>query len=384
MSEFSKRLILVLSSVVIFLLLAEFTVRLTEPKEIMRYFFMSSDDVLDHKFVPNGKGFFETTEFRTEYVINSLGLRDREFSKEKPDHVFRILMLGDSFTEGNGVNSAETFSKCLERMLDSANIPFHCEVINAGVGSYSTLPEYLYLKTSGLQLQPDLVVLNFDMSDVYDDIQYTKRAKFDERGLPIAITPESETVSSSWFIRSLVSIKDFFKEHTRLYNVVRIRLDRYLNKSGSEHIVSGDVRYDKYALLKEDQSVRGPGDWTLSEKYLLMIRDTLHAAGIEFSVCVYPYGLQISPREWSVGRRYWGFKQDTVYSVKPQAYLQGFCEAQGIHVINLCEDFKERAKTTYPMYYDYDGHWRPEGHAVAAGAMFRELEPLIVRRGFHR
>ena len=84
MSELSKRVLLVCSSVVIFFVLAECMVRLIEPKEIMRYFFLTSDDILDHKFIPNGRGFFETMEFRTEYVINSLGLRDREFPLQKP------------------------------------------------------------------------------------------------------------------------------------------------------------------------------------------------------------------------------------------------------------------------------------------------------------
>lgn len=383
MHEFSNRLILVVSSIMVFLLLAELTVRLSEPREIMRYFFMTNDELLDHRFVPHGRGFFKTTEFRTEYVINSLGLRDREFSVNKPDSVVRILMLGDSFTEGNGVNSNQTFSKRLEKMLNTAGLPFGCEVINAGVGSYSPLPEYLYLKNFGLQLQPDIVILNFDLSDVYDDIQYTARAKFDDRGVPIGITPQRETVSSSWIVRRLVGIKNFFKEHTQLYNFIRIRLDMYLNTPANENVLNGDFRYDKYALLKEDGHSRGPEEWTLSEKYLFMIRDTLRAHGIEFLVCVYPYGLQVSPREWIAGRAYWSFKQDTVYSMKPQEFLQGLCEAHGINVINLCSDFRERSKQIYPLYYDYNGHWKPEGHEVAAAGMFRALKPLLMKKDRH-
>ena len=36
--------------------------------------------------------------------INSLGFRDREHSLQKPEGVFRVLVLGDSVTEGFGVD----------------------------------------------------------------------------------------------------------------------------------------------------------------------------------------------------------------------------------------------------------------------------------------
>ena len=121
----------------------------------------------------------------------------------------------------------------------------------------------------------------------------------------------------------------------------------------------------------------------MSEKYLLMIRDTLNALGIEFLVCVYPYGLQVSPREWSAGRSYWGFKQDTVYSMKPQEFLQRLCESQGIQVINLCTDFIAQSQSIQPLYFDYNGHWRPAGHEVAAEGIFRALKPSLMTWGFH-
>jgi len=45
--------------------------------------------------------------------INSLGYRDVEHTKEKPPGVFRIAVLGDSFTEARQVDIAATFWKRL-------------------------------------------------------------------------------------------------------------------------------------------------------------------------------------------------------------------------------------------------------------------------------
>src|ERR1700721_790070 len=50
--------------------------------------------------------------------INSEGLRDREFSLEKPPGVYRVMMLGDSTTLGWGVRQEDTAEKFLKRKLN--------------------------------------------------------------------------------------------------------------------------------------------------------------------------------------------------------------------------------------------------------------------------
>ena len=99
--------------------------------------------------------------------INSEGLRDREFSFEKPPNVYRVMMLGDSTTFGWGVKEEDTAAKFLERKLN-ANLPAgynRAEVMNAGVGNYDTVQEVTYYETIGWKYHPDLVVLVFFIND---------------------------------------------------------------------------------------------------------------------------------------------------------------------------------------------------------------------------
>ena len=99
--------------------------------------------------------------------INSEGLRDREFSFEKPPDVYRVMMLGDSTTLGWGVKAEDTAAKFLERKLN-ANLPAgynRAEVMNAGVGNYDTVQEVTYYETIGWKYHPDLVVLVFFIND---------------------------------------------------------------------------------------------------------------------------------------------------------------------------------------------------------------------------
>ena len=66
------------------------------------------------------------------FDTNSKGLRDREFSYEKPSESW-IMMLGDLFTVGWGAKFDETFPKRIERMYADRGI--QSEVINTGVGT---------------------------------------------------------------------------------------------------------------------------------------------------------------------------------------------------------------------------------------------------------
>jgi len=97
--------------------------------------------------------------------INSLGLRDREYSLTKPAGAVRVLMLGDSLTFGWGVKIEDTPSKIVERKLNEGKNPPPYEVINAGVGNYNTVQEVTYFLNKGYKLKPDVVVLNYFIND---------------------------------------------------------------------------------------------------------------------------------------------------------------------------------------------------------------------------
>lgn len=365
------------ASIVIGLLLLELVVRAIEPREVMRYFFMSSDSVLHHKFIPGAVGRYKTTEFDVEYRINTLGLREREIPRKKLPGTRRILMLGDSFTEGDGVEYGETFSARLQAMLDSTVLPERWEVINAGVGSYAPLVEYLYLTNAGLALEPDIVVLNLDLSDFFDDLGYSALAHYDAHGLPLGVHVEVEQKPEGWVGATLLDAKEFVKEHTRLYNFVRLRIDRYLE--GARHTVdmSGNLRFDKYAMLRPGANIDLERNGAITFGYLLMIRDSLRARGIEFRVNVYPYGLQVGRGEWGAGRQFWGFRTDTLYGTDPQDQIAAVCGRHGIPVTNLCQAFRSRAKDNSPLYHDYNGHWKPAGHRIVAEELYAALLPRL-------
>ena len=105
--------------------------------------------------------------FQGEQVdISACGMRDKDYSVEKPDNTFRIAVLGDSFTFGWGVKEHEAFPSVLERNLnyyfsDAVNI----EVLNFGVPGYSTFQQAALFENRVKEFNPDAVLVFFIEND---------------------------------------------------------------------------------------------------------------------------------------------------------------------------------------------------------------------------
>lgn len=108
-----------------------------------------------------------------EYCINirtnSKGMRaDRDIPYEKTDGVKRIVLLGDSFAMGCGVNLEDTFSEQMRKFIEASGV--NSEVVNLGVPSYGNAEELVVLQEEGLKYKPDLVLLAWHPSDNAENV----------------------------------------------------------------------------------------------------------------------------------------------------------------------------------------------------------------------
>jgi len=133
--------------------------------------------------------------------VNRLGFRGGDTTLQKPDGITRIVVLGDSFTFGDGVTVGEAFPAQLERLLNNASARRY-EVLNLGVPGYNTAQEVAYFRERGLSFDPDLVMIAFTLSDAEEGVLGLRVAS---RTLPIRM-------------------KEFIKAHLGLYNFVRLQI----------------------------------------------------------------------------------------------------------------------------------------------------------------
>ena len=149
------------------------------PRNPINFIKGSGNPKISRELIPNFEqeydGYVEKLDRTTHVKINSDGFRDREFSVSKPLNTFRIIVLGDSFTFGQGLELNETFNKILETRLNSLNDGKVYEVMNFGVGGYNTLDEVEFFKEKGLKYKPDVVIIGFFHNDFEDNFEIKNR-----------------------------------------------------------------------------------------------------------------------------------------------------------------------------------------------------------------
>jgi lysophospholipase L1-like esterase len=84
--------------------------------------------------------------------LNSLGFRERPIEPKDPNR-FRIAVIGDSFSWGQGLQDHERFSNLLDTQLGA-----RYEVLNFGMPGH-TMPEHVDELEPVLKLNPDFVLL---------------------------------------------------------------------------------------------------------------------------------------------------------------------------------------------------------------------------------
>ncbi len=166
-----KNLLLLAVILVVFIAVAEIALRLAYGlysnynTEMWRYSVLlktaSQNPNVSHEHVPNKEAFL----YGVNVKINSYGFRDKEYSLEKPDNTYRIIVLGDSFTLGWGVPAEDSYPKLLERMLNENINGKKFEVINTALGNYNTQMEYEMLKEKGTAFKPDMVIVGYYPND---------------------------------------------------------------------------------------------------------------------------------------------------------------------------------------------------------------------------
>lgn len=178
-----RKLGIAVAALVVFLLLAELGARLAEPGPISLYdtnpYARDAAGVLPHVHKPDFSGRWDSTWYET----NSRGWRGPEVPMPKPEGEFRILALGDSCTFGKGVLESETWPRALEAELNRS-LPEgrSVRVVNLGVNGYATRDYVHVFETVGRGLDPDLVVVGYNINDFPNPVRSADNKVFHAQG----------------------------------------------------------------------------------------------------------------------------------------------------------------------------------------------------------
>jgi len=362
----------------------------------------TEDKILHHAFVPGSTCRFLSKEWDVVYNINSIGFRDDEINP-KQENEFRILVLGDSFVEGYGVEAKDRFTEILEIEL-SREIARKVNVINTGIASYSPILEYELLQLKQESLNPDMVIVALDMTDFKDEIGYYNffgetqkeiqtqdnqteeyfavRTDLNRKQTDIQSFKDETNWQKNEDLKFSLRLKMFlrqFRTYVLVTNTIKDLMNIPYLTEGSPPFIEGDVDTDLFAIVRNnlDNEVYN-SLWRLPKKSLQNIAKFSKEKNFKLVFFTYPHGMQLDGNQWGKGRLTRGFVRGQTYSVKALDDFVKIGQELNVPTINLYDSLKKEANEK--LYFDYDGHWNKRGHRLVAHALSPILKELILAK----
>jgi hypothetical protein len=318
-------------------------------------------EIYSHDLVKNTRTIKRWGASYYEIITNSLGFKDGDMAdvplvSEKK----RILFIGDSFTEGVGIEYPETFVGRIDRNLKSKDI----DVLNAGVMSYSPAIYYskirYLLETVGLDF--DELVVFIDLSDINNEVMaYSLDANGIVHGTDTNQAPRKKT-----------GVSEFFRSHFMTVRLGYLLRD-YFSYYGSNALFAfqstngGAVKNKKVSLevvtnLEKSAWTYDPKIWEAygregvarAKANMTRLSELLAKHSITLSIAVYPWPAQVIRREQNS-------RQVTIWrdwAAANQARFYNFFPAFINH--------EDPESVIQKNFIPFDAHWNSAGHKTIA------------------
>lgn len=362
------------------------------PDEAERSFW-EYDELLGWVNQPGRRGTHRHQDFSVGVEINDQGLRDRTYPEERVAGKERMLVLGDSFAWGYGVEQSEIWHEVLEARHAG------WEIVNTGVAGYGTGQQLLYFERRGRDFHADVVVLMLHPNDFLDNNEPFRYGYFKPQyvlegdDLELAQVPVPQL---DWEAR----LDRYLRFHTYLlYRVYHARevyeawqetrraeerepaaaapapeakkasarrertpeqraeRERRLANMTEEERAERERRRAQRKRQREAQAAAQPRrkskydvDLSLTERLLVELRDRVAEGGARLLVVAIPM------------------------PDPPRTAFAALVERAGVPLLLLDDALRDPAE---PIRYANDPHWTPFGHRLAADA----IEAFLAEQG---
>ena len=324
--------------------------RRNRPQDVFAFF--TYDPVLGWRNKPLQEGPFRTSESTSHVSINAKGLRGKEYPYERSEKK-RILVLGDSFVWGYGVEAKDRFTERLESLLGG-----RVEIVNAGVPGYGLDQYLLLLQQEGKKYKPDLVICAVNTVDLFDIFQRVnhgypkpyftiKKGNLSPQNVPVPRRVSAGEKSKRFFVpHAFVEVTpypetnpflQFLENHTLTYSLLKRELGG--NRESRE-------RKELVILLFK------------------ALRDTSREMKADLAILLIPLSEDVR------------FKHNSPL----YRYLADFLTKSGYSIVDPHERLISLSQKEELYFLKSDKHWTPAGHRAIAELLY----DFITQKGLDR
>lgn len=317
----------------------------------------------------SGPQFEKSVRLRT----NAYGLADDPMSSPaKPAGTFRVLALGDSFTQGFTVDREDLFVDVLERWWQKEGRK--TDIVNAGCEGYSTDQEVAWFLEHGAHFQPDAVAIFAYENDLFWCGSKTYQGRDAAKPLFAADgTLESGTLADvgprPWYENSGIGLL-FFK--------------RFLADPKAHEKYTFQPAGASRPILKEFAPLlASPPDFlpdalARAKGSLIALKKKCDELGAKLVLVTIPSHAAIDSR-YAAGfaaGALGGLADDAWSADRPVDAFLGFAKELGIPAFDPRAYLREHAARGQKLYFDRDWHLNPDGNRVFAHFLHDEFDRI--------
>jgi hypothetical protein len=267
--------------------------------------------------------------------LNHWGFREKEFSLKPPSGTYRIAIVGDSFTYGQGISVRDRFSNILEQRLNGNGGRY--EVLNFGRPGAETVDHVEILRDAVLGTEPNYVLLQWLINDVEGKDSNPPRAW---RLLP------SDTLSA------------LLHRHSALYYLINQEWVKLQHRFG---LIEGYQSYMERRFQDPQSDSSREAKATL-DTFFRVCKDR----DIPFGVVLFPALSRNLTRDYP-----FAFLMDRVLAT---------CRTQGVTCLDLRDTYAAVASPSSLWVNRFDPHPGPLANSLAAEAILKTFEPVWALR----
>lgn len=298
-------------------------------------------------------GVSETDEIEGHrYFIsyNSHGYRPPEHAYEKAPGRRRVVVLGDSFTDGSEVGDDELFTLKLQQALNDV------DVINLGVYGYQTAQELVTLEHVGLRYEPDAVVLMTVPNDLPGNV-----IGFESFGPAPRFVLDGDTIR----------FEDLGHPNAReAFRVTNLPAPGWVHRNSTLYYFFNTYLYqrlasDRIRAFRDARLAAVPPDqqMELYRRIVLRLHDICRSRGLPLLVVFVHQRNDVTER-----------------SASPYTAIAAGFEAEGIRTLDLFEPLRQQEAAGPTPFYQTDPHWNVVGHQKVAEWLTEPVKRMVEGR----
>ncbi|OOZ42725.1 SGNH/GDSL hydrolase family protein [Solemya elarraichensis gill symbiont] len=383
--------LLIVFSITISIILAEFALRPFYPSSGTSYFYRIPHETLGWKLQPGADFINYIPEASIQVRYNSDGWRDTEHQlQKKTGDSLRIAVLGDSFMEGYSVELKDSFHKRLETRLNQLNA--NAEVINFGVGGYGTLQEYITYRDYASAYKPDIVIVGFYLgNDLVNNAQhfdtYKKKGSFKMKATRPYLDQTNQSEWNVIYADYKTSLKryreqkeSFFKkviQTSALNRALKLQKSKAKLKLGANRIKIGEERnLRNYGVHFCSEPEEFSQAWQTTERILDRLNTETRRNGAKLVIFSVPAMHEVdNSMVERIATETSGEQKACMDTPPGYQRLERLTNKLGIRYVNLLSEFRDASDGVGSTLFNLsDRHWNKAGHSLATENVYKYLE----------